>query len=101
MYDSTTARFMQEDTFTGNDNDPLTLNLYTYCNNEPIMYVDPTGHFPANAGDEVDSPKQSSSQASNAKKGNTAIVNVSSGNLNVRSGGGTDNSIIGKLSKGA
>jgi hypothetical protein len=30
MYDATTARFMQEDTYGGNANDPLSLNLYTY-----------------------------------------------------------------------
>jgi hypothetical protein len=44
MYDPVTARFMQEDSFTGDRNDPLSLNLYTYCHNEPLMYSDPTGH---------------------------------------------------------
>ena len=43
-YDSKTARFLSEDTYTGNPNDPLSLNLYTYCHNEPVMYDDPTGH---------------------------------------------------------
>ncbi len=45
MYDSVTARFLQEDDPGYSDpNDPLSLNLYTYCHNEPIMYTDPTGH---------------------------------------------------------
>jgi RHS repeat-associated protein len=44
MYDATTARFMQEDTYSGEANDPLSLNLYTYCHNEPMMYSDPSGH---------------------------------------------------------
>ena len=44
-YDSKTARFLSEDTYTGNTNDPLSLNLYTYCHNEPMMYVDPSGHW--------------------------------------------------------
>jgi RHS repeat-associated protein len=44
MYDPKIARFMQEDTYTGDPNDPLSLNLYTYCHNEPMMYNDPTGH---------------------------------------------------------
>ena len=35
---------MTEDTYTGEANDPLSLNLYTYCHNEPVMYDDPTGH---------------------------------------------------------
>ena len=45
MYDPVTARFMQEDTYRGSVNDPLSLNLYTYCSNNPLMYTDPTGHF--------------------------------------------------------
>lgn len=44
MYDPKVARFLQEDTYRGTINDPLTLNLYTYCANNPITYVDPTGH---------------------------------------------------------
>ena len=44
MYDPVTARFIQEDTYTGKRNDALSLNLYTYCHNEPMMYSDPTGH---------------------------------------------------------
>jgi RHS repeat-associated protein len=44
-YDSKIARFMSEDTYTGTASDPLSLNLYTYCHNEPVMYSDPTGHL--------------------------------------------------------
>jgi hypothetical protein len=44
-YDSKIARFLSEDTFSGYANDPLSLNLYTYCNNNPITYIDPTGHL--------------------------------------------------------
>jgi hypothetical protein len=36
---------LQEDTYSGDVNDPLSLNLYTYCHNEPLMYTDPTGHY--------------------------------------------------------
>jgi RHS repeat-associated protein len=44
-YDSVTARFITEDDRKySNTNDPLSLNLYTYCHNEPIMYTDPSGH---------------------------------------------------------
>lgn len=45
MYDPKIARFLQEDTYRGNPNDPLSLNLYTYCHNNPIVYWDPTGHW--------------------------------------------------------
>ena len=44
MYDPVTARFLQADTYLGNLNDPLSLNLYTYCLNNPHKYVDPSGH---------------------------------------------------------
>ena len=43
-YDSTTARFITEDTYRGQADDPLSLNLYTYCANNPIIYWDPSGH---------------------------------------------------------
>lgn len=35
---------MSEDSYMGDRKDPLSLNLYTYCYNEPIMYSDPSGH---------------------------------------------------------
>ena len=44
-YDSTTARFLTEDTYAGQANDPLSLNRYTYCANNPLRYTDPSGHF--------------------------------------------------------
>ena len=44
MYDPVTARFLQADTYLGSLNDPLSLNLYTYCLNNPHKYVDPSGH---------------------------------------------------------
>ena len=46
MYDPTVARFLQEDTYAGDKNDPLSLNLYTYCANNPLVYDDPTVHIP-------------------------------------------------------
>jgi RHS repeat-associated protein len=50
-YDSKIARFLSEDTFSGYAADPLSLNLYTYCSNNPIIYIDPTGHW--QQGDEA------------------------------------------------
>ena len=48
MYDPKVARFLQEDTYLGDAGDPLSLNLYTYCVNNPLIYWDPTGRVPAN-----------------------------------------------------
>ncbi len=45
MYDPKIARFLQEDTYRGDPNDPLSLNLYAYCAYNPIVYYDPTGHW--------------------------------------------------------
>lgn len=44
-YDAKIARFLTIDTYKGEIDDPLSLNLYTYCANNPIMYVDPSGHI--------------------------------------------------------
>ena len=43
FYSASIGRFMQEDTYRGDPTDPLSLNLYTYCANNPISYWDPTG----------------------------------------------------------
>ena len=43
-YDSNTGRFLQQDTFKGEAYSPWTQNLYTYTSNNPVNYVDPTGH---------------------------------------------------------
>ena len=53
MYDPKIARFLQEDTYSGSANDPLSLNLYTYCYNNPIIYYDPTGHGPQSEAVEI------------------------------------------------
>ena len=45
-YDPENGRFLTEDTYRGEVNDPDTLHLYAYCKNNPINYVDPSGHFP-------------------------------------------------------
>ena len=39
------GRFVSPDTIVPNPHDPQSLNRYTYANNNPLMYTDPTGHF--------------------------------------------------------
>ena len=45
-YDPLTGRFCSADSDKGDINKPLSLNLYTYCLNNPILYCDPTGYGP-------------------------------------------------------
>jgi len=43
-YDPVTSCFVSEDSYTGEIGDPLSLNLYAYCGNDPVNRVDPSGH---------------------------------------------------------
>lgn len=43
-YQASIGRFTQRDSVTGKIGDPLSLNLYTYCHNNPVYYFDPNGH---------------------------------------------------------
>ena len=43
-YNPNNGRFTQRDSFAGKQGDPLSLNLYTYCHNNPILYWDSSGH---------------------------------------------------------
>ena len=40
FYNPVIARFLSEDTYYGDG-----LNLYAYCHNNPVGYVDPSGHI--------------------------------------------------------
>ena len=44
-YNPSNGRFISRDSFAGSNNDPLSLNLYTYCHNNPVSGTDSTGHF--------------------------------------------------------
>ncbi len=44
FYDPYLGRFTTEDSYWGEDENPLSLNLYTYCANDPVRYVDPSGY---------------------------------------------------------
>ena len=43
-YQASIGRFISRDSYKGKNTDPLSLNLYTYCYNNPIIYTDPSGH---------------------------------------------------------
>jgi RHS repeat-associated protein len=44
-YDAEVGRFISEDPAAANPNDPLTINRYIYCRNNPLIYTDPTGEI--------------------------------------------------------
>lgn len=44
-YDSRIGRFVKEDGIKGDITDPESLNLYTYCTNNPVNLYDPDGEF--------------------------------------------------------
>ncbi len=43
-YDPNDGRFITEDTYKGQVDNPLSLNRYSYSYNNPLRYLDPSGH---------------------------------------------------------
>lgn len=44
-YDPEIGRFISPDTIIPNPTDPQSFNRYSYCLNNPLKYIDPTGHY--------------------------------------------------------
>jgi len=44
-YDPEIGRFISPDSIVQDYTNPQTLNRYSYCINNPLIYVDPSGHF--------------------------------------------------------
>lgn len=44
-YDAGAGRFLTRDTYVGEEREPATLNLYTYCENDGVNREDPSGHW--------------------------------------------------------
>ena len=44
-YNPEDGGFLTEDTYRGETNEPDTQNLYVYCADNPVNYVDPSGHW--------------------------------------------------------
>ncbi|AET59808.1 Rhs family protein [Paenibacillus terrae HPL-003] len=43
-YDPDSGRFINEDTYEGEVDNSLSFNLYAYVHNNPLIYIDPSGH---------------------------------------------------------
>ena len=44
-YDTELGRFISEDSYLGTQENPLSRNRYIYTHNNPVNYVDPSGHI--------------------------------------------------------
>ncbi len=49
-YNPSLGRFLTQDTYLGNPWQPWTLNLYSYVGNNPINFIDPSGHWAVTIG---------------------------------------------------
>jgi len=52
LYDPVIGRFISPDSIVPRPFDPQSLNRYSYCRNNPLIFTDPTGHY--DDGDEGD-----------------------------------------------
>jgi RHS repeat-associated protein len=50
-YDASIGRFISADTTVPDPANPQALNRYSYCYNNPLKYVDPSGHTPEEQAD--------------------------------------------------
>lgn len=48
-YNTKDGRFISRDTFHGFEEEPISLNNYSYTKNSPANYIDPSGHYWKNA----------------------------------------------------
>ncbi|MBJ6362780.1 RHS repeat domain-containing protein, partial [Paenibacillus sp. GCM10012307] len=87
-YDPSVGRFMNEDTYEGELNYPLSLNLYTYVHNNPLRYIDPSGNIPT--------PVEAANMASHIYN---RSGDLSGGWKYIRSLTGGDNMVMGVYSR--
>ena len=45
-YSPKSGRFLTRDSYTGEDDEPLSLNGYTFCENDPVSQMDYNGNWP-------------------------------------------------------
>jgi len=51
-YDTTAGIFISQDSYKGSMSSPQTQHLYSYTSNNPINFIDPTGHYAVSMNEE-------------------------------------------------
>ena len=104
-YDIRTCRFINADGYVSTGQGILGYNMFAYCNNNPVMYVDPTGYwatyvdFDEDDYDPLDDEDKFASGGGGSSNGNAGNVYVgSSSGAGSASGKGTS-AISGNASK--
>ncbi|MEW4370825.1 RHS repeat domain-containing protein [Paenibacillus kandeliae] len=90
-YDPAQGRFLNEDTYEGQIDNPLSLNVYTYVHNNPLIYVDPSGHS-SDPTQERDTEGNFSGGVSASKGGSKSGGNGKASGKNSSSGKSTTSS---------
>lgn len=80
-YDSSSGRFISQDSYKGSLSSPQTQHLYSYTSNNPINFIDPTGHMQRPIGPWVPPPPivkpgNSSTKVNSKNAVNNAIKNI-------------------------
>ena len=96
-YDPAVGRFISRDSYEGSITNPLSLNPYTYVENNPLGNIDPSGHFSIGAiiGGAVIKAvvkvvvKAVTSSSSSNKSGGSGSKSSSSGGSSSSSSGGS------------
>ncbi len=73
------GRFLQEDTYRGDG-----LNLYAYCRNNPVYYVDPSGNICETAANKIREKIANGDPVSNNERRKLAAYERNEARLNAR-----------------
>lgn len=106
-YDSSIGRFINEDTVEGQIDNPLSLNIYTYVSNNPLKYIDPSGHKEAKLANPVVDTNQLNYLKSLVSSGSSKVKSwakneIAKGNYYIEKAiGSTGKEIVFEAVKGA
>jgi len=70
-YDPTIGRFISPDTMIPNPANPQCYNRYSYCLNNPLIYIDPSGHIVTFDGTDIQKAIESRNYDALGKVGNS------------------------------